>query len=452
MSTIKLNNNILAPLIVALLTLIVFSRISLLDRTESRVAVVANHLVEQNDLFHLYLPKDGEWVPYWAKPPLQYWLIASSIELFGKHEFSVRLPSLLAGILTLLLMTCFKPTASNAPLIAGSALLFFGVYGTGLIDGPLTLTLTATLLGLYRWIIKENKWFSTVLLIGCGAGLACAFKGLLGFAIPGITVCTYALLTRDRTLIMRLPWLKGSLAIFFLVAIYYGSIEYFNPGFCNYFFINENILRFIANDYGDRTGSGHAQFYGTSIIFFILSFLPWTPFLLHSLYLKKAKTKEDLFFLSATLAPIVLFLFAKQHLATYQLPALIPAALLLSDRISRRVTICTASTMFILYLATGIFVSPYINGLFSSAPAIKAADALNVKKLHFQYEIPLSAYWYTSDGDSLDMATPFETETDFHPYFIVREKHLQQFDTDFGHLSTANTQIGKWTLYESRTE
>jgi 4-amino-4-deoxy-L-arabinose transferase-like glycosyltransferase len=257
---------------------------------------------------------------------------------------------------------------------------------------------------------------------------------------------------RDRSILFKLPWLKAAVIIFIVAGIYYGSVEYYNPGFCKYFFINENILRFFTKDYGDRTGSGHAQFYGTSILFFIFSFLPWTPILIRSLYLHRPKSNDELFFLSATLAPIILFLFAQQHLATYQLPALIPAAILLSERISRRAVTCIAYTMFILYTLTGFFASSYINSLFSSAPAIKMVHSLNAKNLHFQYEIPLSAYWYISVEDTLDMATPFETETNDRHYFITREKHKEDFERDFGHRVEVNSRTGKWTLYESKTE
>ena len=44
---------------------------------------------------------DGDWLrpmvhpefEHWSKPPMTYWAIAGSIELFGRNEFAARLPN-----------------------------------------------------------------------------------------------------------------------------------------------------------------------------------------------------------------------------------------------------------------------------------------------------------------------------------------------------------------------
>jgi len=57
----------------------------------------------------------GDWlVPYfngeprYKKPPLMYWLVAVSQRIFGENEVASRLPSLLAVVLTSLLLLWFS--------------------------------------------------------------------------------------------------------------------------------------------------------------------------------------------------------------------------------------------------------------------------------------------------------------------------------------------------------
>ncbi len=53
--------------------------------------------------------ESGDWINPWSEPhhktPGPYWLIASSYKLFGISEASVRLPSMIAGILSILLLS-----------------------------------------------------------------------------------------------------------------------------------------------------------------------------------------------------------------------------------------------------------------------------------------------------------------------------------------------------------
>ena len=60
----------------------------------------------------LEMLKSGDWLrphvhhefAHFTKPPLTYWAVASSVELFGRHEWAARLPHALAFALTVLLV------------------------------------------------------------------------------------------------------------------------------------------------------------------------------------------------------------------------------------------------------------------------------------------------------------------------------------------------------------
>jgi len=50
-----------------------------------------------------------------------------------------------------------------------------------------------------------------------------------------------------------------------------------DPNFLEYFFLNENVKRFVTQEYGDRYGSGHQTFMGMALVWFLVASLPWLP-------------------------------------------------------------------------------------------------------------------------------------------------------------------------------
>lgn len=50
-------------------------------------------------------------------------------------------------------------------------------------------------------------------------------------------------------------------------------------GFLKYFFLHENLLRFLVHDYGDKYGAGRETFRGMALVWAVVVTLPWTPLL-----------------------------------------------------------------------------------------------------------------------------------------------------------------------------
>ncbi len=145
---------------------------------------------------------------WFEKPALLYWLMLANYELFGVSEFSARLGSAVAGVLTILLVGWL---GRRVETIAGEELTHFGLISAavcatsaGLLvfsraatfDILLTLTLTATLACFFVAEREEKRGARLWLLAGfyAGIGLSLLAKGLLGIVIPAAVIGFYYLL------------------------------------------------------------------------------------------------------------------------------------------------------------------------------------------------------------------------------------------------------------------
>ncbi|HLQ37133.1 MAG TPA: hypothetical protein VK348_05005, partial [Planctomycetota bacterium] len=124
-----------------------------------------------------------------------------------------------------------------------------------------------------------------------------------------------------------LPWLLGPLLFLAIAAPWFVVAEQRNPGFLQYFFVNENLERFTKTDYGDRYGSGREHFPGSSWLFLLAGTLPWSVVpivaactLRYRHAAKAALRSDDSFLLLWAVAPAALFTLAPQFTPNYLLP------------------------------------------------------------------------------------------------------------------------------------
>ena len=85
----------------AIVRILTLSAYPLHDTTEARYAEVARLMLAGGDWI---TPQISAGVPFWGKPPLSFWLTASSFKLFGLNEFAARLPAFLLLLIVVLLV------------------------------------------------------------------------------------------------------------------------------------------------------------------------------------------------------------------------------------------------------------------------------------------------------------------------------------------------------------
>ena len=147
-----------------------------------------------------------------AKPVMLYWLQRTSYAAFGVGEWSARLPSALAGWLTVLLTYELarrmfgRPTGVLAGLVLASAVEFCVLAHAATPDATLLLFTVLTYFAF--WVGHENgrRWWWVPTAAACG--LAALTKGPVGVALPGLVLLLYFAWNRElsRLLDRRLGW------------------------------------------------------------------------------------------------------------------------------------------------------------------------------------------------------------------------------------------------------
>jgi 4-amino-4-deoxy-L-arabinose transferase len=294
----------------------------------------------------------GDWgVPYlnglryFEKPVLGYWVHAASILLFGENNFAVRLPSAMSVGLSALLVcvlvsrVCRNKTREDGFPAILAALIFLscfevvGVGNTAVLDSLFSFFLTATITTFYfaseapPASAREKRF---MLLAGLSCGVAFLTKGFLAFAVPVLALAPYLAWQRRYFDLFRMSWLPIFTAI--LVALPWGMlIQLREPDFWRFFFWNEHIRRFMADN---------AQHKHSFWFFFMTApgmFMPWTfmfPAAVAGIreQLTEQGAQGRLMRLSVCwlMLPFLFFSLADGKLLTYILPCFPPFAVLMA--------------------------------------------------------------------------------------------------------------------------
>ncbi len=449
----------LTVFMVLLIRLISLGLYPLMDTTEARYGEMARIMFETGNWV---TPMFDYQVPFWGKPPLFAWLSAAGFELFGVNEFAARLPHLLIGIVTIVLVgrfACqqqklFESTSVQTPVenkdsayfqgwLAAMILTTTSVYllisGAVMTDTALTLAITLSMISFWLAWNTGSKVWGYLFFVGLSLGMLA--KGPLTLVLVGISLGLWLLVDRRwMQLHKRLPWVGGS-ALFLLLSLpWYLLAEYQTPGFLNYFIVGEHFKRFVISGWqGDLYGTAHNEIRGTIWLYWFVAALPWAPVLIWQVAkLLKASDEANVaesngytgFLWCWMLAPMILFTFAGNILASYVLPGLPAMALLITEYHRRQPLNSRVLALGLIAPVLILMVSWGLNGGISNKEAektlldqwYKQPEAMK-SELYYLRKRPFSAQFY-SDGKALELKQPLaDVLTSLkEPTFLVIEK------------------------------
>lgn len=331
---------------IGLLRLWTLGTLALTDNTEARYAGISWHMFRSGDWITPRVYLSGELVPFWAKPPLFFWLTSLSFEACGASEWAARLPNFLIAAAIVGLTIAFgrriwgPRVGAIAGVILASSGLFFVLAGACILDMSLAGSVCLALMTFAMFAVEaENgnrtaqarpslaKWWGRAFYLALGLG--CLAKGPVAVVLVGLTVAAWIAANRQWRLVRRLPWVTGTLVFAVVACPWYFLAERATPGFLHYFLLNEHLLRYIRSEYGDLYGAGRTQPYGASWLMLFVTFLPWSPvFITYAVNRWRKRNAapsppRDTWLLYALiwgLTPAVFFTLCRQILVTYVLP------------------------------------------------------------------------------------------------------------------------------------
>jgi 4-amino-4-deoxy-L-arabinose transferase-like glycosyltransferase len=270
---------------------------SLMDDVDAVQANIARTMLHTGDWVTARL--DG--VKYLEKAPLIYWTIAASYTIFGIHDWAARIPVALAAMALCWLTAGFGVWAFGrregfyAGLVMATCIGLFLFTRILIPDVMLVFTIALAMWSFLRALDESEKrprWWAASLAACLGAGLL--LKSLVGVLFPVASGVIYLLLTRQffvqRTwqrlrpfsgvvigLAIALPWhVMATLRNPPYFAFKMESIPGEYHGFLWFFFINEQLLRFL-NLRTPRDYDTVPRY--LFLVFHLLWLFPWSVYL-----------------------------------------------------------------------------------------------------------------------------------------------------------------------------
>ncbi len=274
----------------------VLSPPSLMDDVDAVQAQIAKNMLTSGDWVTARL--DG--VLYLEKAPLIYWLMAISYKIFGVVDWAARLPVAIASIGLALLCAYFAMWAfgRRAGLYAGLCMsTCVGLFLFTRIQIPdvmLTFTITLAMWAFLRALDEEEKrprvW-AGILAASLGTGLL--LKSLIALIFPIAAALLYLLFSRQ--LFLRRTWqrlrpISGTIIILAIAVPWHVLAMLRNPpyfvwtlksgpgvyhGFLWFFFINEQLLRFLNLRYPRDYNTVPRTFFWFSHLIWLF---PWSVY------------------------------------------------------------------------------------------------------------------------------------------------------------------------------
>lgn len=313
----------------------------LLEPDEGRYSEIPREMVESGN----YITPMLNYVKYFEKPVMLYWMNAVSFKVLGQNVFASRVPcalTALAGIVCTALLGAYmfgRRSGAISAVITGTSLLYYAIGTLNITDMPLSFFITLALASFYVAHTKGDKrWY---LLSYAAMAFGTLTKGLAGFVLPGAVVFWYIVFTRKWRLIIDVLYLPGILLFFAIAAPWYYLVCRANPDFFHFFFIQEHFLR-----YATKMHNRYEPFW-----FYLplipAAVMPWTAFLIALLSKKSVvrapsspQMKDANIFLLTWFGVILLFFsFSGSKLIPYIVPCVPPLAILMACNADRMLSV-----------------------------------------------------------------------------------------------------------------
>ncbi len=288
----------------------------------------------------------GDWITttfngenFYDKPILYNWFAAIAFLVFGFTEFAARLPAAILGfgcvVLTYLLgRKMFGPTTGFlGGMILTTSGMFLALSRSVVHDISLVFFVTLALFFYYLGYTSDTRRKTYFLLFYASMGFAVLAKGPVGVLLPGLIIGVLLLLKSRLSFLKEMEMGWGVLVFLIVAAPWYVLISLNNSDYAGYFFIENNILRFLSPK------ALHTRPFWFYLPVLLGGFSPWSFFLplafLHAFRGGWKTMSEGTLFLILWFSVIFLFFSAASSKGSAYLLPLFPAGSLLVGNLWR---------------------------------------------------------------------------------------------------------------------
>jgi len=268
------------------LRIVLIAATPVFDTSEARYAALAANMARTGDFLVPRFTYKGVYQSFDGKPPLLFQAGGVCCRAFGVSEFAVRLPVLVSALVLLALLWQVVRVLSDgdrqaawlAVGVAASSASYYALSGFCMTDGMLVTCVAGALL-CHAALAKTGarNWSLGVFAL---LGLGMLVKGPVALVEFGLPVLIDLWANRRWKVLSSYRWLLGPILFFAIAAPWFVLMARANPDFLYYFFVNENFLRFLVHEYGDKYGAGRETFCGMAAVWTLVVTLPWSPFFL----------------------------------------------------------------------------------------------------------------------------------------------------------------------------
>ena len=239
---------------------------SLMDDVDAVQAQISRNMLASGDWVTARL--DG--IAYMEKAPLIYWLMAISFKIFGPYDWAARIPVVLAALALAWLTAAFgtwafgKRAGFYAGLCIATCIGLFLFTRILIPDVMVTACMALSMWAFLRAIDEDEtrpRWWA--FLFAASLGVSLLLKSLIGVVFPVAAAVVYLAITRQlfhARIWRRLHPVSGALIILAIALPWHVIATLRNPpyfdltlhsdpgeyhGFLWFFFMNEQVLRFL---------------------------------------------------------------------------------------------------------------------------------------------------------------------------------------------------------------
>ncbi len=244
---------------------------ALLEPEEARYAEIPRQMLMEGRVLTPVL--HGE--DYWQKPPLLYWLVMLSYQIFGVHDWAARLAPCLAGIGCVAITVGWAwRTVGFWPAFASGVILtmsgrFLYLSGMLTMDGVLCLFVLTGLACGHLALTEEPRRRRWLLLAALACALGILTKGPVAVVLIVAPLVALAFLDRRCRLLTKGEIGLASTIVLLVAGPWFLVMAWQAPGAAGTFFWLHHLARYVSPVDHEKP----AWFYLPSLL---LGMLPWT--------------------------------------------------------------------------------------------------------------------------------------------------------------------------------